>query len=478
MKTSMDIDSDSKNAKSHNWFFGLWLALAILVIFGFTILGTAWVVRLAINGNTRLTENQIKIVMALSEFPGLVRNSINEVRAYITEDPVALLMARGIDQPNLIRRFPAAEDSGYLLLAGVDPELKRSDVRLIQISNGTVVSRWVPDWSYILKQTKQEGSSKAMQAYHPVLLQNGDIIFNTFRLLVRISPCSNLPIWMLDEKMNHSVELDPSGDVWVESFSQDGFSDNPWLRDRTNDDALARVSIDGKIIDKRSFVRILRDNGLEVMLSAPYYSDARGGRSIKWKADPLHLNEIQIAQKDSRYWQLGDLLISARNLSTVFLYRPSSGKIIWHKTGPWMSQHSADFVDNHRISVFDNHVVAEVNDDGAFLAPGDINRVIVYDFDTKTTYEPFAALLAEARPKSKYAGRARVLPDGGLFMEDLEAGRHLRFTKNKLLWSRINDYDGKHIGAVSWSRYLTAEEAKAPLRALASRNCSISMINK
>jgi len=40
-----------------------------------------------------------------------------------------------------------------------------------------------------------------------------------------------------------------------------------------------------------------------------------------------------------------------------------------------------------------------------------------------------------------------------------------------LLWSRVNDYDDKRIGAVAWSRYLTAEEASIPLRALDTRKC-------
>ena len=85
--------------------------------------------------------------------------------------------------------------------------------------------------------------------------------------------------------------------------------------------------------------------------------------------------------------------------------------------------------------------------------------------------QPFAALLAESKPVTITAGQARLLPDGGLFIEETEKGRHLRFTKDKLLWSRVNDYDKNRIGIVSWSRYLTAEEARVPLQALASRQC-------
>jgi len=105
------------------------------------------------------------------------------------------------------------------------------------------------------------------------------------------------------------------------------------------------------------------------------------------------------------------------------------------------------------------------------MTTGDINQVLVYDFATKQISQPFAALLADAKPATVTAGMARILPDGGLFLEENNYGRHLRFTKDRLLWSRVNDYDDKRIGMVSWSRYLTAEEANIPLQALAKRKC-------
>lgn len=153
------------------------------------------------------------------------------------------------------------------------------------------------------------------------------------------------------------------------------------------------------------------------------------------------------------------------------MYRPSTNKLIWHKTGPWLNQHSVDFVDDHRISVFNNNVISSLPNEHAFFNPGDANRVMVYDFDTQQVTQPFEALLAAAHPLSITEGRARILPDGGLFLEETNMGRHLRFTADRLLWSRVNDYDEKRIGMVSWSSYLTADEAIVPLRALVQRQC-------
>jgi hypothetical protein len=189
------------------------------------------------------------------------------------------------------------------------------------------------------------------------------------------------------------------------------------------------------------------------------------------QTDPIHLNEIRVARRDSPYWKRGDMLLSARHLSTVFLFRPSTRKILWYKTGPWLNQHSVDFVGDHRISVFDNNVYGGAPKDQPFLREGDINRVYVYDFATGELSEPFAELLAKAKPVTLSEGRSRILPDGGLFLEESNFGRILRFSSDRLMWSLVNDYDKDHVGVLNWSRYLTAEEAKPALEALAKRQC-------
>jgi hypothetical protein len=210
----------------------------------------------------------------------------------------------------------------------------------------------------------------------------------------------------------------------------------------------------------------LISNGLQSLL---------GGFGPKLNEDPIHMNQIQIASGDTKHWQRGDLLISARHLSTLFLYRPTTGRIVWHQTGPWMNQHSVEFVGDHSISVLSNNiVVGPPLDQRAFLNASDVNRVYLFDFDTGAVTEPFAVLLEKARPVTVSEGRARMLDDGGLFFEETNYGRHLRFTKDALLWSRVNDYDEARIGMVSWSRYLSADEARAPLKALAARACNTS----
>ena len=60
--------------------------------------------------------------------------------------------------------------------------------------------------------------------------------------------------------------------------------------------------------------------------------------------DPFHLNDIEPVLKSSCYWKKGDVFISLRNRSMIFLYRLKTNKIIWYKTGITSQQHDIDII--------------------------------------------------------------------------------------------------------------------------------------
>ena len=47
-------------------------------------------------------------------------------------------------------------------------------------------------------------------------------------------------------------------------------------------------------------------------------------------------------------------MMSARNISTVLLYRPSENRIVWLKTGPFLNQHDVDYIGEGKFSIFGN----------------------------------------------------------------------------------------------------------------------------
>jgi hypothetical protein len=469
---SSEESANSAEKRSPNWHFWLWLATATATLVLVTILGTAAVVRHAMLSGERLTEAWAERIVTIASFPGQVNLAVEELISNAKDEPTPLLISRkNIDETNWIRNFPNKEDNGYILFSGVEKLFNKSIIKLIRISDGAILGQWNPDWLAINeninnKKWAPKSTTNSKRAMHPLLLEDGDVIFNTGDALVRIGPCSSRPIWILDEVMHHSIEKDVSGNIWVPSVTTGGFPYNNFLKTKLRDDALALVSTDGNIIERRSFSEILIRNGFEALLL--------GTSGFRINDDPIHINQIQVATQPSKYWNKGDLLISARHLSTIFLYRPSTGKIYWHKTGPWLNQHSVEFVDTHRISIFNNNVLASAPRNLSFLQPNGFNKFMIYDFDTKTISEPFLSLLEASRLKTITEGRAKLLKDGGLFIEESNNGRHLRFTPEKLLWSRVNDFDLEKIGIVSWSRYLTAQEAAPALAALSPTKCGMT----
>lgn len=462
MKTSDD-------KKTNPWPFRLWISAIVLLALILSVLVSAWAVRhVLVKGGTRFTDEQAELVMGIASFPGQVKIATQQIVGMLNDEPTRLLINKAdTEKPYWTRSFPYADDDGYLLFSGVNPGAKQASISLIRISDGKVLANWVPDWDEVLSKTNENKYSNITKTnilpIHPLLLPDGDVIFNTWETMVRLSPCHATPKWVLGDVAHHSNHLDEQGNIWAPSIATGAFEDNPWLGDQIRDDALALVSPDGKILQKISFSKIMRDNGLEALLF--------GTKGLRIHDDPIHMNEIAIAPSTTEHWQKGDLLISARNMSTVFLYRPSTGRVIWYQTGPWMNQHSATFLNDHQIYVFDNNAIVEQGIN-SFVTPGSINRVLVYDFNTKQVSEPYAKLLAETKPISVVQGRAQILKDGGLFLEETTQGRHLRFSKDKLLWSRVNDYDEERIGMIAWSRYLTPEEVAEPLKAISKINCN------
>ena len=449
--------------------FRAWLALLALLLLLFVVLATAAIVRHAMMKGARLDARQAAMVVSIADFPGRARAAVMEVAGAVSGTSYALISDRAkVETPSWQRIFPAPADAGFLLLSGVDARSRQSTVRLLRIADGAEMARWAPDWRTVTARTTPSPdapgiTTQTIRAFHPLLLDDGDIIFNTGGAMVRQSPCSAQPVWVLDEVMHHSNQRDADGNIWTPSVGGGGFADNAYLAERVRDDAIARVSPDGVLLERRSFARIMRDNGLAALLL--------GTQGMQLNTDPIHINEIAVAPSDTRYWRRGDLLISARHLSTLFLYRPATGRIIWHRTGPWMNQHAAAFIDDHRISVFNNNVIAATPGDQPFLEPADTNQFMVYDFATGQVTRPFKSLVGAAQPRTVTEGRARMLPDGGLFLEETNNGRLLRFTRDRLLWSFVNDIGDDKIGAVSWSRYLAPDAAAPALAALVSRRC-------
>ncbi len=296
-------------------------------------------------------------------------------------------------------------------------------------------------------------------ASHPLLLPNGDLVFNVQEILVKIKSKKNDAVTVLGGQSHHSIEFGAGSNCIVTpSVNRGYFTNNHHLDRIIRDDSILTVSFEGVQLDNLSFSKILIESGLGYLMFG-----FCGSREVA--SDLIHLNQISVAQSNGYFWVKGDLLLSAKNLSTIFLYRPSEKKIIWHKTGPGKNQHSVHFVDENKIALLDNNVYGadkDANSDNNFLLSDDINRVFVIDFSSGVAVvtEPFKNMLQKegVRPRTVTEGRVRVLTDGGCFIEETNLGRHIRLSSTNLMWIRFNRYNDKYLGYLGWSRYYTKEE--------------------
>ena len=376
--------------------FALWLcSVSLIALLGAFTIGAAMFRHIQAGGD-KIPEPLEIVVTTLAEAPSLVKQAFTEVSDVVTGRPSALLIPKDqVVKPEWKHQFPAPDDDGYLLLSGVSPVEKRSIVQLIRIADGNVLAKWVPDWDYIHSQIKHhrfapKGNSKAYRAFHPLLLADGSLIFNTGGSLVRLPLCSSKPSWVLDYPYHHSIEFSASrNSVWVPSVTEEFFVDNKILKNKLRDDSLAEVSLDGKVLQNLSFSRILANNQLMAQMI--------GNTGAILNNDPIHINQITVATTKSSYWNEGDLLVSSRHLSSIYIYRPSTDKLIWHQQGPWLNQHSVHFINNHQIIVLSNHVYgAKLKEQFIFKdKTNHINQITVAT--TKSSYWNEGDLLVSSR---------------------------------------------------------------------------------
>lgn len=424
----------------------LWILLLTIWIFSMITLMFGWAVGYIHEGGYLIKGNTRSVILAIAKFPTLVDVSIKQ----IFSKPPLILTDRYPEITGLRLEDKNYIDSNFLFLSAYDKEAEQSGFKLIRLSDQKVLYRWVPDINEIIK-VRDKGRPLAEQSnkgnivfWHPLISEDGSVVFNTEdRALIKIDKNSKI-LWSLDGVYHHSQESDADGNIWASSVMDKNSDFIRQFFDDYRDDAIAQVSPDGKLLFKKSITDILLENGYRGLLFG----------IGPMERDPLHLNDIQPALTSTEYWQKGDLLISIRNKSTVLLYRPSSNKIVWLKTGPWLNQHDANFVDESRISIFGNNIIR--NNKYDFIDGH--NEVYIFDFKTSETSTPYTDFLMKAKVKTMTGGRSEVLPNGDVFIEETDFGRMLRGSNKQIIWQYVERVDEKSAAVLGWSKIITPLE--------------------
>lgn len=434
--------------------------ILVLVIFlglnGTVLFG--WAVRNVSLGDKKLGKLG-SVVIKIASFPSLVEKAFLEVA--------------GISPLLINNRFPeidgfkkngvlqegAVRDDGYLLLSAYNNSKVQSTVKLIRISDQQVLHEWVPNIQELADSQNTHSNRMRPSRYrikHPLLLADGGILFQHQGPTFKINACSNIE-WGIKGHFHHSIEEDSDGNFWVPSVKS---TSHKFMGVYYND-AIAKMSPDGKLLFKKSVTEILEKNGYRGLLFG----------AGSYGADAIHLNDIQPAHYSTEYWEKGDLLVSMRNRSAIFLYRPSTDKIIWLKTGQWINQHDLDYIGQSKILLFGNDMVRGGKMTKKHLIDGH-NNIYLLDLADGSVSTPYSKVLKEFEVRTITGGLQERLENGDVFVEETNYGRILRISPTQVIWEFTVKVDNDITGLLNWSRYLTKEQVKDILPVLEGANCS------
>lgn len=329
-------------------------------------------------------------------------------------------------------------DDGYLLISRYSKVHSQTIVELFDIATEQVLHTWIPDLGAIFSMTPNHaGGVNTRMAYrsqHPLLMANGDLIISSGEgPLVRINACGK-PVWAIDRHFHHSIEQDAAGNLVVPVVVAEGPDDNDIP---VRDDGFALVSPDGKVIAEFAMGRMLLDNGYQGLVY---------GVGV-FETDRYHLNDVQplpgLEASEG-------VLLSIRNLSSVALFVPATGKIEWLQTGPWLNQHDVNALGEGRFSVFGNDLVRGpekiINDQHS--------EIYIYTPATGEIETPYSSVLKETNMHTPYEGRVKILGNGDAFIEETNRDRMLRISRDRVRWEYVSGITDSTTGALHWSRYL------------------------
>lgn len=301
---------------------------------------------------------------------------------------------------------------------------------------------------------------------NPIITNDGGLIFHgSATPLIKINFCSEIQ-WIQDNNIfHHSINKSNDGNYWIPSEIYPNNIDKNLIGLNINDnvagdkfknsfidDAITKVSEDGKIIYQKSLTEIFIENNLDFLIFG----------QENFNLDPFHLNDIEEIQISNQYFDEGDLLLSLRNLSTIIHYRPSSNKVIRMINGGFYMQHDIDFVDDKTISIFDNNRINNLS--GSKVLSN--NKIKFFDFEKNIFYEKYLKITEKNNIRTKGQGLLELIDENVVLIEEHEQNRLIIADKNEIILEFYNmANDGKRYN-LYWSRYMKEENKMKKLHKL------------
>ena len=422
----------------------LWVVGVLLLIFFVSIIFIAGVLRDAYLSKNKSPELLRNFFVGVSEIP---KNVYRVSRHFIKDTNKPPILNRHKKKEKL-KYFLNFKRNALLVLPRYDHHLSRSIVEIIDLYDFKVLHTYKHDIDEMNKQVQNikefpriniDNAPIRFRYMHPVILKDGSLISDSSGPLFKIDLCSNL-LWINDEEVfHHSKELNHENDIWSVGYLNptSRLMKNIIFKD-VNDDAIIKINTDGKIIYKKSVNEILIENKKGDMVNR-----------LGLNNDPIHINDIEPALFNSKYWNKGDVFISSRFLSAIIHFRPSTNEVINFLTGPFSQQHDVDIISDKEISIFNNN---------NFISHEEYSEIIIYDFEKKEYKKMFNDQLLKENFKTYSEGLSHIFEDGSLIVEEQNHGRLILFNKEGYKeWEFVNKDINGDIGITHWIRVIEDE---------------------
>jgi hypothetical protein len=342
------------------------------------------------------------------------------------------------------KRFINTERDVILVLPRYDGNLNRSVIELIDLNNFEVIHTYKHDINSMndLIDTSSRNhqdlkSELRFQNRHPLILNDGSVLSISSNSLFKIDYCSNLEWFNQETKVHHSINKDADNNYWIggklypysktiSRFKKDyGFFE----------DSIAKISENGELLYEKSIPEMLIENKI------------LGERMFVETLDPIHLNDVQPALTNTKFWKKNDLFLSSRHKSAIIHYRPSTNKVINYIQGPFFLQHDVDIISDKEISIFNNN--------GSGSEDNEYSNVVIYNFETKTFSFKYKEGFKDNNIKTITEGLSEILKDGSMLVEEQNHGRLIFFdNKGNKEWEYVNKDDQGRVFFISWSRII------------------------
>lgn len=355
------------------------------------------------------------------------------------------------------------DDGSLVVMAGFFEE--ENQVRIVE-RDGTVVHAWSLDYFEHFPDPEARGCALedplGVDTHGVHVTPRGEVAVNyEYCGTVKLDQCGE-PIWRLPEQTHHSLVPAEAGGYWALGRDRWLRSDHPGRLEplSTNapyptilEDTLLRVSEDGEVLEERSIPELMRENGLEAVLTASEgISFPLTERLTGWEI--VHANKATELSSELAaafpQFSAGDLAISLRGRNLVFVLDPDTGEVKWHQIGPWLRQHDPEFRPDGRLSIFNNNVyITAYENEQTILSTPFTTNIMAVDPESGETEVVFG----EAPGQEMLAvlrGDHELLADDGMLITEFDGGRVLQVDADgEIVWEYVNHYDDDFVGEIT-----------------------------